>query len=53
MVDCGTTRARAWDVSGTGKLDSSDAVVALGGEVVEQGYPRSRPIVVPGNSRAS
>ena len=37
---CGTTRARAWEVTGTPKLDSYDAVAALGREVVERGYSR-------------
>ena len=37
---CGTTRARAWEVTGTPKLDSYDAVAALGREVVERGLPR-------------
>ena len=47
---CGTTRARAWDVTGTPKLDSYDAVVALGGEVVEQGYRVFKTnIVIPGD----
>ena len=35
---CGTTRARAWEVTGTPKLDSYEAVAALGREVVERGY---------------
>jgi L-alanine-DL-glutamate epimerase-like enolase superfamily enzyme len=46
---CGTTRARAWDVTGTPKLDSYDAVAALGAEVVDRGYPAFKTnIVVPG-----
>ena len=47
---CGTTRARAWQVTGTPKLDSYDAVVALGREVVERGYGAFKTnIVVPGD----
>jgi len=46
---CGTTRARAWEVTGTAKLDSYDAVAALGREVVERGYRAFKTnIVVPG-----
>ncbi len=48
---CGTTRARAWEVTGTPKLDSYDAVAALGREVVAQGYRAFKTnIVVPGES---
>jgi len=47
---CGTTRARAWDVTGTPKLDSYDAVASLGREVVERGYGAYKTnIVVPGD----
>lgn len=47
---CGTTRARAWDVTGTPKLDSYAAVEALGREVVERGYGAFKTnIVVPGD----
>ena len=47
---CGTTRARAWEVTGTSKLDSYDAVTALGREVVESGYRAFKTnIVVPGD----
>ena len=47
---CGTTRARAWEVTGTPKLDSYDAVTALGREVVERGYSAFKTnIVVPGD----
>lgn len=46
---CATTRARAWEVTGTRKLASYDDVVALGREVVERGYPAFKTnIVVPG-----
>ncbi|MBA2642246.1 MAG: mandelate racemase/muconate lactonizing enzyme family protein [Actinobacteria bacterium] len=46
---CGTTRARAWEVTGTPKLGSYDDVAALGHEVVECGYPAFKTnIVVPG-----
>ena len=46
---CGTTRARAWEVTGTPKLDSYDAVAALGREVVERGFGAFKTnIVVPG-----
>ncbi len=47
---CGTTRARAWEVTGTPKLDSYEAVTALGREVVERGYRAFKTnIVVPGD----
>ena len=46
---CGTTRARAWEVTGTTKLASYDDVVALGREVVERGYRAFKTnVVVPG-----
>jgi L-alanine-DL-glutamate epimerase-like enolase superfamily enzyme len=46
---CGTTRARAWEVTQTAKLDSYEAVAALGREVVERGYRAFKTnIVVPG-----
>ena len=46
---CGTTRARAWEVTGTGKLASYDDVTALGREVVERGYRAFKTnVVVPG-----
>src|SRR4029453_15024176 len=47
---CGTTRARAYEVTGTPKLDSYEAVSALGREVVEQGYGAFKTnVVVPGD----
>ncbi len=47
---CGTTRARAWEVTGTTKLASYDDVAALGREVVERGYRAFKTnIVVPGD----
>ena len=47
---CGTTRARAWQVTGTPKLASYDDVAALGREVVERGYSAFKTnIVVPGD----
>ena len=47
---CGTTRARAWDVTGTPKLASYDDVAALGREVVERGYSAFKTnVVVPGD----
>ena len=47
---CGTTRARAWEVTGTPKLSSYAAVTALGGEVVERGFRAFKTnIVVPGD----
>jgi galactonate dehydratase len=47
---CGTTRARAWEVTGTAKLDSYDAVRELGREVVERGYGAFKTnVVVPGD----
>ena len=47
---CGTTRARAWEVTGTPKLGSYDDVAALGREVVEQGYTAFKTnVVVPGD----
>lgn len=46
---CGTTRARAWEVTGTPKLDSYEAVEALGREVVARGFSILKTnIVVPG-----
>ena len=50
---CGTTRARAWQVTGTPKLGSYDDVKALGREVVEGGYGAFKTnIVVPGEEPA-
>ena len=47
---CGTTRARAFEVTGTAKLASYDDVVALGREVVEHGYGAFKTnVVVPGD----
>jgi galactonate dehydratase len=47
---CGTTRARAWEVTGTTKLGSYEDVAALGREVVERGYGSFKTnIVVPGD----
>ena len=47
---CGTTRARAWEVTGTPKLGSYDDVVALGREVVERGFAAFKTnVVVPGD----
>ena len=47
---CGTTRARAWEVTRTPKLASYDDVAALGREVVEKGYGAFKTnIVVPGD----
>src|SRR3954469_271983 len=47
---CGTTRARAWEVTGTPKLASYDDVTALGREVVERGFKVFKTnIVVPGD----
>jgi galactonate dehydratase len=47
---CGTTRARAWEVTGTQKLASYDDVIALGREVVERGFRAFKTnIVVPGD----
>jgi L-alanine-DL-glutamate epimerase-like enolase superfamily enzyme len=46
---CGTTRARAWEATGTRKLASYDDVAALGQEVVERGYRAFKTnIVLPG-----
>ncbi len=46
---CGTTRARAYDVTGTPKLASYADVAALGREVVASGYRAFKTnIVVPG-----
>jgi L-alanine-DL-glutamate epimerase-like enolase superfamily enzyme len=46
---CGTTRARAWQATGTPKLASYEDVAALGREVVERGYRAFKTnIVVPG-----
>jgi galactonate dehydratase len=47
---CGTTRARAWEVTGTPKLSSYDDVTALGRDVVERGFRAFKTnIVVPGD----
>jgi len=47
---CGTTRARAWEVTNTPKLASYDDVIALGREVVERGFTAFKTnIVVPGD----
>jgi L-alanine-DL-glutamate epimerase-like enolase superfamily enzyme len=47
---CGTTRARAWDVTGTTKLASYDDVTALGREVVAAGFSAFKTnVVVPGD----
>jgi L-alanine-DL-glutamate epimerase-like enolase superfamily enzyme len=47
---CGTTRARAWEVTGTPKLASYDDVATLGREVVERGFRAFKTnIVVPGD----
>jgi len=46
---CGTTRARAWQVTNTPKLASYDDVAALGREIVERGFKAFKTnIVVPG-----
>jgi galactonate dehydratase len=46
---CGTTRARAWEVTQTPKLASYDDVAALGREVVESGYRTFKTnVVIPG-----
>ncbi|MBA3382361.1 MAG: mandelate racemase/muconate lactonizing enzyme family protein [Actinobacteria bacterium] len=48
---CGTTRARAWEVTATPKLASYDDVVSLGREVVERGYRAFKTnVVVPGDA---
>jgi len=50
---CGTTRARAYEVTGTPKLASYEDVEALGREVVEKGYGAFKTnIVVPGDEPA-
>jgi galactonate dehydratase len=47
---CGTTRARAWEVTGTQKLASYEDVTAMGREVVERGFRAFKTnIVVPGD----
>jgi L-alanine-DL-glutamate epimerase-like enolase superfamily enzyme len=47
---CGTTRARAWEVTNTPKLGSYDDVTALGREVVERGFKAFKTnIVIPGD----
>lgn len=46
---CGTTRARAWQVTGTPKLASYEDVTALGREVVGRGFAAFKTnVVVPG-----
>jgi L-alanine-DL-glutamate epimerase-like enolase superfamily enzyme len=47
---CGTTRARAWNVTNTPKLASYEDVTALGREIVERGFRAYKTnIVVPGD----
>jgi L-alanine-DL-glutamate epimerase-like enolase superfamily enzyme/CMP-N-acetylneuraminic acid synthetase len=47
---CGTTRARAWEVTETPKLASYEDVAALGREVVERGFDAFKTnVVVPGD----
>jgi galactonate dehydratase len=47
---CGTTRARAWEVTGTPKLASYEDVAALGREVIDRGFKAFKTnIVVPGD----
>jgi L-alanine-DL-glutamate epimerase-like enolase superfamily enzyme len=47
---CGTTRARAWEVTNTPKLASYDDVAALGREIVERGFTAFKTnIVIPGD----
>jgi L-alanine-DL-glutamate epimerase-like enolase superfamily enzyme len=47
---CGTTRARAWEVTGTPKLATYDDVTALGREVVDGGFPAFKTnVVIPGD----
>jgi len=47
---CGTTRARAYEVTLTPKLSGYDEVSALGREVVERGYRAFKTnIVIPGD----
>src|SRR5438874_2121748 len=47
---CGTTRARAFEVTGTPLLASDDDVSALGREVVERGFSAFKTnLVVPGD----
>ena len=47
---CGTTRARAFAVTGTPKLASYDDVASLGREVVERGFTAFKTnVVVPGD----
>jgi len=46
---CGTTRARAWEVTGTPKLAGYDDVAALGREVVERGFSVYKTnVIIPG-----
>jgi galactonate dehydratase len=48
---CGTTRARAFQVTGTPKLASYEDVTALGREVAEQGFRAFKTnVVVPGEA---
>jgi galactonate dehydratase len=47
---CGTTRARAWEVTGTKKLASYEDVTSLGREVVGRGFGSFKTnVVVPGD----
>jgi galactonate dehydratase len=48
---CGTTRARAWEVTETPKLASYEDVTALGREIVERGFHAFKTnVVVPGDA---
>jgi L-alanine-DL-glutamate epimerase-like enolase superfamily enzyme len=48
---CGTTRARAWEVTQTPKLASYDDVASLGREVVDRGFTALKTnIVIPGEN---
>ena len=47
---CGTTRALSWNKIGAPKLDSYEAVAALGAEVVERGFTAFKTnVVIPGD----
>jgi L-alanine-DL-glutamate epimerase-like enolase superfamily enzyme len=47
---CGTTRARAWEVTGTPKLAGYDDVTVLGREVVQRGFRAFKTnVVIPGD----
>jgi len=47
---CGTTRARAWEITNTHPLNSYDAVRSLGKEVIKRGFSALKTnVLIPGD----